>query len=439
METNQEPIKPASTLTVLTRACELRSLITKVVSDEGLLHPSFKDTLGQTLYRRATAIHELCAYANNLDLYDEEFSAIRKECQRQASGYVIKLMADLKVFYNIGNIDSAKMEILVKKCIEVQRLLKRWIESDGNRKNASLNIIKKDAIETHLFDKGITAGDLFGTKPKANFDDLLRQARDNPSNTLNIHHETGKPFYIPPADNSIPKLEDIPLEKRPKIVKMTMQERFEHIRELNDEICNPKKEKLEMPLIPDSRRIGVISADGKRREGSSGTVEQEQARLKAKEEEANKPVVLLPNGLTPEQEAARPIIIVPAEPIVVPDCTDTPPPPEPEYDPKAPLPPTVTKASGTVEEAFDETPPEIKAQAEQEAKEELEHPYTPEMELAGREKEEQESSSKVEETLTIKEETPATEPPKQPEPVQLTIVEEEDVMQVEQEKDLVLP
>ena len=212
--------KKQGTLTVLEKSRELFALLCKVVADDNLIPRYFKHSIGDPLTDHAREIAEQLAVANSIDLFDKEVQKERKMCQLSALRSIVRLLSALRVMYSVCQFGSEKMQILLTKTIEVQRLLKKWVDSDANRLGAALNIIKKDPIETNLFDKGITAKDLFNDAPKADFDALFQNAAANPIPTK--HHETKQVVYVRAPDpvQPPPKVEEPELTREERIAKL---------------------------------------------------------------------------------------------------------------------------------------------------------------------------------------------------------------------------
>ena len=188
--------KKQGTLTVLEKSRELFALIVKVAADDNLIPKYFKDSLGIPLVTHARNIYENLAVANSIDLFDKELGNKRRDFQILALYDVSKLLATLRIVYTLVQLSADKMQVLLTKTIEVKRLCAKWMESDKNRLGASLQIIAKDPIETNLFDKGITAKDLFNDTPRIDFDALYKAASSSPAPEK--HFETGQTLYIPP-------------------------------------------------------------------------------------------------------------------------------------------------------------------------------------------------------------------------------------------------
>jgi hypothetical protein len=189
-------VKKQSTLTVLDKSRELFALIAKVEADDNLIPKYFKESLGIPIVTHARDIYENLAVANSIDLFDKDMYETRRKYQLQALYCVAKLLATLRIVYTLVQLSADKMQVLLTKTIEVKRLAAKWMESDKNRIGASLQIVAKDPIETNLFDKGITARDLFNDTPRVDFDAIYKAASSSP--IPERHHETGQTFYIPP-------------------------------------------------------------------------------------------------------------------------------------------------------------------------------------------------------------------------------------------------
>ena len=183
-------------LTVLEKSRELYALVAKVEADDNLIPRYYKDSLGIPIVTHARDIFENCSVANSINLFDQEAYPERRRHQLQALYSVAKLLATLRIVYTLAQLSADKMQVLLTKAIEVKRLCAKWMESDKNRIGASLQIVAKDPIETNLFDKGITAKDLFSDGPRVDFDAIYKAASNAP--VPERHHETGQTFYIPP-------------------------------------------------------------------------------------------------------------------------------------------------------------------------------------------------------------------------------------------------
>lgn len=214
METNNVT-REKPTLTVLEKSRELHILLSKITLDDNFLAKAFRYSIGKPVTDHSQFIYESLAVANTLDLYDNELFPERKKNQVAALRELTKLLASVRILYSVGNFSSDKMLVLLNQIIEVERLLKKWIESDENRRGMALNVVKKDVIKTDLFTNKITARDLFDTGVHVSFDELIKDARSMP-----IQEKNEKPIFVPPA-SSLPK----PSAPAPIVVKMTDEER----------------------------------------------------------------------------------------------------------------------------------------------------------------------------------------------------------------------
>ena len=311
METNRDQRTPP-VLTVLERSRELHILLTQATLDENVLPKVFRDTVGRCITNHTEFIYENISVANSLDLYDKDLSEERKRLQVLCRREIVKLLAALRVLYTVTQLDSDKMHVFLMKAIEVERLLKKWMESDAARQGASLHILKKDKVDTSFFKKKITAADILGTAPvRVDFDSLIKDVRTQAP--ANYHLDPEKPRYIPPAD-SLPKA---PVPET-RYVKMTDDERKDSIR--NDGF-----------IFHSSLNEGLDIPTPKRPTYSDKVVPARDVRVE----------------------------IVPAEPIVVPDDRETPPPKvDPEEEMNKPLAPTVEVTSGNTPEELTEIPEE---------------------------------------------------------------------------------
>ena len=242
-------IKKQGTLTVLEKSRELFALITKVVADDNLMPRYYKDTLGVPIVNHTRDVYENCAVANSIDLFDKDLYPERRNFQILAMRSIVKLLATLRILYTLVQLSADKMQVLLTKTIEVRRLINKWMESDKNRVGASLNIVQKDPIETNLFDKGITAKDLFSDAPRVDFDALYKAASCAPAPEK--HHETGQPIYVPPppTPKSIYKNEAAPDTR-------TREQRIADMlagRKLLDQ-------RPEIPDTPQGAEAGIVSA-----------------------------------------------------------------------------------------------------------------------------------------------------------------------------------
>lgn len=251
METNTDVHKPQSTLTVLERSRELHLLLCKVTLDDNLLPKVYRLIIGKPVTDHSQLIYESLAVANTLDLYDKDLTEKRKDYQLIARRELTKLLASLRIMYSISGMDSDKMKVLLDKTIEVERLLKKWMESDRTRIGTALNIVKKDVIDTHVLDKQITTSDLFETKTHVDFEALLKDARVQPPSTF-VHHETGKPVFIPPAD-SLPKA---PVPEPIYVVK-SEEERIEDLKKSRFSLDNLGKKPVEPPKHKDRADLAI--------------------------------------------------------------------------------------------------------------------------------------------------------------------------------------
>ena len=239
METNRDQRTPP-VLTVLERSRELHILLNQAVLDENILPAIFRGTIGKCIIEHTQFIYENIAVANSLDLYDKDLAEERRNLQIKCRREIVKLLAALRVMYTVTQLDGEKMHIFLTKAVEVERLLKKWMESDSARQGAALNILKKDKVDTSFFKRKITASEIMGTAPvRVDFDSLMKDVRSQAPATF--HLDADKPRYIPPAD-SLPK----PLTPEVKYVKMSDQEREDAIR--NDQfLFGEKKEDLPTP------------------------------------------------------------------------------------------------------------------------------------------------------------------------------------------------
>ena len=215
METNRDQRTPP-VLTVLERSRELHILLTQATLDENVLPRVFRDTVGKNLTNHSNTIYENISVANSLDLYDRELAEERKRLQILCRREIVKLLASLRVLYNITQMA---------------------------RQGASLHILKKDKIDTSFFKHKITAAEIMGTAPvRVDFDSLIKDVRANAP--ASYHLDPDKPRYIPPAD-SLPK----PTLPEVKYVKMDESERIDAIK--NDKfLFGPPKEDIPPPMRP---------------------------------------------------------------------------------------------------------------------------------------------------------------------------------------------
>ena len=220
METNRDQRTPP-VLTVLERSRELHILLTQATLDENILSRVFRDTLGKCITDHSQFIYENIAVANSLDLYDKDLAEERRKLQIQCRREIVKLLASLRVMYTITQLDGEKMHVFLMKAVEVERLLKKWMESDAARQGASLHILKKDKVDTSFFKHKVTAAEIMGTAPvRVDFDSLMKDVRSQAP--ANYHLDPEKPRYIPPAD-SLPKA----ITPEVKYVHMDEQERVD--------------------------------------------------------------------------------------------------------------------------------------------------------------------------------------------------------------------
>lgn len=220
METNRDQRTPP-VLTVLERSRELHILLTQATLDENILSRVFRDTLGKCITNHSQFIYENIAVANSLDLYDKDLAEERRKLQIQCRREIVKLLASLRVMYTITQLDGEKMHVFLMKAVEVERLLKKWMESDAARQGASLHILKKDKVDTSFFKHKVTAAEIMGTAPvRVDFDSLMKDVRSQAP--ANYHLDPEKPRYIPPAD-SLPKA----ITPEVKYVHMDEQERVD--------------------------------------------------------------------------------------------------------------------------------------------------------------------------------------------------------------------
>ena len=305
METNRDPRTPP-VLTVLERSRELHILLTQAVLDENVLSRIYRDSVGRWITEHTKVIYENIAVANSLDLYDKDLAEERKNLQIAARREITKLLAMLRVFYTITQMDSEKMHVFLMKAIEVERLLKKWVESDAARQGASLHILKKDKIDTSFFKHQITAAEIMGTAPvRVDFDTLIKDVKAQAPSTY--HLDSDKTRYIPPAD-SLPKAQT----PETRYVTMTDAERAAALK--NDTFLFGSDQK-EVPIPPS--RPGYV------------------------------------DKAVPAKDVK--IEVLPAEPIVVPDDRDAPPEKvDVEVEMNKPLAPTVEISSGLTAEELTE-------------------------------------------------------------------------------------
>lgn len=303
--------RPAPILTVLERARELHILLSQVVLDENVLLRIYRDSVGKAVTDHSQLVYESICVANSLDLYDKDLSEERVRLQTLARREITRLLASLRVFYSITQTDSDKMSVLIQKTIEVERLLKKWMESDLARQGASLHILKRDKIDTSFMKHKITCADIMGTAPvRVDFDRLLADAKQNAPAKYHLDPEV--PRYIPPAD-TLPKA-PVP---EPIIKKMSEEDRIKMINEDIHRFDAPVPKDIPPPLPKSKFQV-----------------------VPAREPE---------------------IKIVPLEPIVIPDCSVEPQPPVSEEEKNKPLAPTVEICKVTspyeVSEVIEESKP----------------------------------------------------------------------------------
>lgn len=241
METHNN-VKPPSTLTVLEKSRELHILLSKVVVDENLLNKIFRYSVGKCVTDHSQDIYESLAVANSLDLYDKELTAERLRYQTQARRAVTKLIASLRVLYTISQMPADKMKILLDKTIEVERLLKKWIESDRNRVNSCLSIVKKDEIDTTIFKREVTAHELFAPSPHVDFDLLLKDSRRNLPPVVGAN---GRTPYIPPGET---------IQTQTPPVKYVVKSDADRIKEIEKGIFDLGRIDTKLPPMPMSDR-----------------------------------------------------------------------------------------------------------------------------------------------------------------------------------------
>lgn len=220
-------------MAVHVKSRELHIIMSKIVADDTLIPKYYKRPIGYPLTDHTFTIYEDLAAANELDLFNKELAPKRKNYQEHAFMEIVKLLAALRVLYDINTVASDKMQILLTKTVELRRLVRKWIESDEHRLGASLDIIKKDPVDTQFFDKGITAKDLFSDQVKVDFDQLYKTASTAPA--PEVHHETKKTLYIPPAPV-------VPIyHNEPTGPKLTREERIAKIFATRDAIDHVAK------------------------------------------------------------------------------------------------------------------------------------------------------------------------------------------------------
>ena len=253
METNRDQRTPP-VLTVLERSRELHILLNQAVLDENVLPAIFRGTVGRCIVEHTQFIYENIAVANSLDLYDKDLAEERRSLQIKCRREIVKLLAALRVMYTVTQLDGEKMHVFLTKAVEVERLLKKWMESDSARQGAALNILKKDKVDTSFFKHKITASEIMGTAPvRVDFDRLIKDVRAQAPSSY--HLDADKPRYIPPAD-SLPKA----LTPEVKYVSMTDKEREDAFR--NDKfLFGEKKEDLPPPRRPTLADKAVSAKD----------------------------------------------------------------------------------------------------------------------------------------------------------------------------------
>ena len=253
METNRDQRTPP-VLTVLERSRELHILLNQAVLDENVLPAIFRGTVGKCIIEHTQFIYENIAVANSLDLYDKDLAEERKALQIKCRREIVKLLAALRVMYTVTQLDGEKMHVFLTKAVEVERLLKKWMESDSARQGAALNILKKDKIDTSFFKHKITASEIMGTAPvRVDFDKLIKDVRAQAPSSY--HLDPDKPRYIPPAD-SLPKS----LTPEVRYVAMSDKEREDAFR--NDKfLFGEKKEELPPPKRPTLADKAVSAKD----------------------------------------------------------------------------------------------------------------------------------------------------------------------------------
>lgn len=241
METHNNT-KPQATLTVLEKSRELHILLSKVIVDENLLNKIFRYSVGKCVTDHSQAIYESLAVANSLDLYDKELTEERLRYQTNARRAVTKLIASLRVLYTIADMPADKMKILLDKTIEVERLLKKWIESDRNRVNSCLNVVKKDEIDTTIFKREVTAHELFAPSPHVDFEQLLKDSRRN---LPPVAGANGRVQYIPPGET---------IQTAPPPVKYVVKSDEERIKEIEKGIFDLGRLHTKPPPPPQPER-----------------------------------------------------------------------------------------------------------------------------------------------------------------------------------------
>jgi len=304
METTRDQRTPP-TLTVLERSRELHILMQQATLDENVLSRVYRDTLGKCITDHTQYIYENIAVANSLDLYDKDLAEERKRLQTLCRRELVKLLAALRVLYTVTQMDSEKMSVFLTKSIEVERLLKKWMESDAARQGASLHILRKDKVDTSFFKHKITAAEIMGTAPvRVDFDSLIKDVRAQAP--ASYHLDPDKPRYIPPAD-SLPKAP----QEEVRYVKMSEEEREAALK--NDKfLFGQPKQELEPPHRPGYAEKAIPARDVR-------------------------------------------VEVVPAEPIILPDDRDEPQPKiDPEEEAKKPLAATIEISSGNTPDEMTE-------------------------------------------------------------------------------------
>lgn len=244
-------VKPPPTLTVIEKSRELHILLSKVIVDENLLNKIYRFSVGKCVTDHSQDVYEALTVANSLDLYDKELTQERLRYQTKARRSLTMLIASLRVLYTIADMAADKMKIILDKTIEVERLLKKWMESDRNRVRTSLNIVKKDEIDTTIFKNEITARDLFSPAPHVDFDLLLRDSR----NTIPpVVGATGRTPYIPPGEC---------IQTKPPPVKYVVKSDQDRVNEIIreryefDKVEEPPKD---MPIMDRPRSEYAVAA-----------------------------------------------------------------------------------------------------------------------------------------------------------------------------------
>lgn len=196
-----------------------------------------------------------------------------------------------------------KMKILLDRTIEVERLLKKWIESDRNRVSSCLNIVKKDEIDTTIFKREVTAHELFAPSPHVDFDTLLKDSRRNLPPVVGANRTP----YIPPGET---------IQTQPPPVKYVVKSDEDRIKEIEKGIFDLGQLHTKPPPMPMSDRPKHETAVAAR---------------------------IIPETTKPTVE-----VTVRDKPIVVPDNRLPPPPPIPtkEEQDKEPISPNVLIIKG---------------------------------------------------------------------------------------------